>query len=77
MREYTVSEIAEIVGGELIAGDGGIKITEFSTDSRVGDAATMFVPVIGEHVDAHDFIKDAGAHGMRATFTCRRVIKAG
>ncbi len=37
MREYTVSEIAEIVGGELIAGDGGIKITEFSTDSRVGD----------------------------------------
>lgn len=74
MREYTVSEIAEIVGGELIAGDGGIKITEFSTDSRVGDAATMFVPVIGEHVDAHDFIKDAGAHGMRATFTCRREV---
>ncbi len=30
--------------------------------------------MIGEHVDAHDFIKDAGAHGMRATFTCRREV---
>ncbi len=72
MREYTVREIAGITGGELVAGEGELKITEFSTDSREGNAATMFVPVIGEHVDAHDFIGDAYAHGMRATFTCRR-----
>lgn len=71
MRAYTVKEIADIVGGELIAGDGGRQITEFSTSSKEGDAATMFVPVIGERADAHDFIGDAYAHGMRATFTCR------
>lgn len=74
MREYTVKEIADIVGGELIAGDGGVKITGFSTNSKEGDAATMFVPVIGERVDAHGFIGDAYAHGMRATFTCRRDV---
>lgn len=72
MREYTVKEIAQIVGGELIAGDGEIAITEFSTNSKEGDAKTMFVPVIGERVDGHDFIGDALAHGMRATFTCRK-----
>ncbi len=74
MREYTVKEIADIVGGELIAGDGGIRIKEFSTNSKEGDAATMFVPVIGERVDAHDFIGDAYAHGMRAAFTCRKDV---
>ena len=72
MREYTVKEIAQIVGGELIAKDGGITVTEFSTNSKEGDATTMFVPVIGERVDGHNFIGDAFAHGMRATFTCRK-----
>lgn len=72
MREYTVKEIAQIVGGELIAGDGEITVTEFSTNSKEGDGATMFVPVIGERVNGHDFIGDAFAHGMRATFTCRK-----
>lgn len=74
MRAYTASEIAKIVGGELLCGDGSIGITEFSTNSKEGDAATMFVPVIGERVDAHDFIGDAYAHGMRATFTCRKDV---
>ena len=72
MREYTVKEIAQIVGGELIAGDGEITVKEFSTNSKEGDEVTMFVPVIGERVDGHDFIGDAFAHGMRATFTCRK-----
>lgn len=77
MRAYTVSEIAKIVGGELVCGDGRIEIREFSTNSKEGDAATMFVPVIGERADAHDFIGDAYAHGMRATFTCRRDTACG
>lgn len=77
MRAYTVAEIAKIVGGKLVAGDGSIEITEFSTSSKEGDAAAMFVPVIGERVDAHDFIGDANAHGMRATFTCRRDVIGG
>lgn len=77
MRAYTVKEIADIVGGELIAGDGARLITEFSTNSKEGDAGTMFVPVIGERVDAHDFIGDAYAHGMRAAFTCRREVLSG
>lgn len=77
MRVYTVGEIAKIVGGELVAGDGSIEITEFSTSSKEGDAATMFVPVIGERVDGHDFIGDASAHGMRATFTCKKDVACG
>ncbi|MDE7299495.1 MAG: UDP-N-acetylmuramoyl-tripeptide--D-alanyl-D-alanine ligase [Lachnospiraceae bacterium] len=71
MRAYRAEEIAEIVGGSVLAGDGSAEILRFSTDSREGDANTMFVPVIGGHVDAHKFISDAYRHGMRAVFTSR------
>ncbi len=76
MRFYCAGEIAEIVGGTVIAGDGKAEISEASTNSKEGDKNTLFVPVIGEHVDAHDFIADAYHHGMRAVFTSRgEVIK--
>ena len=71
MRAYRAEEIAEIVGGSVLAGDGSAEILRFSTDSREGDANTMFVPVIGGHADAHDYIPDAYRHGMRAVFTSR------
>ncbi len=74
MRAYRAEEIAEIVGGSVLAGDGGAEILRFSTNSREGDINTMFVPVIGEHVDAHDYIPDAYRHGMRAVFTSRGEI---
>lgn len=74
MKLYSAGKIADIVGGTIIAGDGLAGITEFSTDSRLGGADTLFVPVIGERVDAHDFIRDAYKHGMRAVFTSRGEI---
>ena len=76
MRFYCAGEIAEIAGGTVIAGDGKAEISEASTNSKEGDKNTLFVPVIGEHVDAHDFIADAYHHGMRAVLTSRgEVIK--
>ena len=76
MRFYCAGEIAKIVGGTVIAGDKTAEISEVSTNSKEGDKNTLFVPVIGEHVDAHDFIADAYCHGMRAVFTSRgEVIK--
>lgn len=77
MKGYNAGKIAEIVGGTVIAGDGSADIAEFSTDSRVGAADVLFVPVIGERVDAHDFIRDAYGHGMRAVFTSRGEIVPG
>lgn len=74
MKAYTASEAARIVGGRIIAGDGSGNIRDFSTNSGEGDKETLFVPVIGEHVDAHDYIGAAYRQGMRAVFTSRGEI---
>lgn len=71
MEAYSAKKIAEIVGGKIICGDETRLITEVSTNSKLGDSKTLFVPIIGERVDAHDFIKDAYENGMRVTFTMR------
>lgn len=75
MEALSAKKIAEIVGGILLSGDGERKITEVSTSSKEGEEATLFVPVIGEKVDAHDFIKDAYRNGMRVTFTSREEVE--
>ncbi len=75
MAVFTIEEIAKIVGGTILQGDGSKKIDKFSTDSRYGDATTLFVPVIGERVDAHDFIKNAMETGMQCTFTMRNQVE--
>lgn len=77
MRSYQAKEIAEIVNGKIVAGDGLAEITDCSTDSRERGEGLLFVPVIGERVDAHDFIADAYKNGMRAVFTSRGEVVPG
>ncbi len=71
MPAVKMQEIADMTGGELLCGDGSLVIEAYSTDSRKVSANTLFIPVIGENVDAHDYIKDAYKNGCRATFTSR------
>lgn len=74
---YTVSEIAEGMGAKILCGHPEESVTGFSFSSKDGDADTMFLPMKGERVDAHDFIADAYAHGMRVTTTERGEIVPG
>jgi UDP-N-acetylmuramoyl-tripeptide--D-alanyl-D-alanine ligase len=54
----TVGEIAEIIGGEVVFGALDAMIGTISTDSRdIGDN-TLFVSIIGEKFDGHDFIDE-------------------
>ncbi len=74
MKRMTVKEIAAITGGIVEGGSEDVTVTGFSTNSKEGDEHTLFIPVIGERVDAHDFIKDAYQNGMRAAFWSREEI---
>ena len=60
MLHMTVNQLVHCTGGELICGDAGkygeCVISRLSIDSRNVDAQTLFVPIIGENVDAHRFI---------------------
>lgn len=71
MEVLTIKEIADAVEGTILTGDENMQITNVSTNSKKLEAGSLFVPIIGEKVDAHDFIPDAFENGARACFTSR------
>jgi UDP-N-acetylmuramoyl-tripeptide--D-alanyl-D-alanine ligase len=72
----TLSEIAEIVSGEMVGSDTEA-ITRVDIDSRTSTKGTLFVPLPGTRTDGHRFIGDAFDNGATACFASRRVWEAG
>lgn len=72
MRAICVREAVEAVGGVLLCGDADARINNVVTDSRQAGEGTLFVPIIGENVDAHRFIPDVMQKGAAASFTSDR-----
>ena len=60
MKAIQIKDIVKAVSGTLAWGDETQEITGVVTDSREAASGVLFVPIIGERVDAHRFI-DAGA----------------
>ena len=63
MTSVTVKEIAEITGGKLLCGDPSIIIDNVQYDSRNVKEGSLFVPIVGEKVDAHKFIPQCLENG--------------
>lgn len=63
MRAITVNELVAAVCGELLYGDGALRVDSFSTDSRTIATGEVFVPIVGEHFDGHDYMEQALAAG--------------
>lgn len=67
VEAMTAAEIVKAVGGTLLAGDPETVIENICIDSREAGDGSLFVPIIGEKVDAHKFIAqvlDNGAAGV-------------
>ncbi|MGR5378041.1 UDP-N-acetylmuramoyl-tripeptide--D-alanyl-D-alanine ligase [Vibrio harveyi] len=64
MITVTLSQIAEITGGELVGND--VAIESVSTDTRTIDLGALFVALVGERFDAHDFCEQAVESGAGA-----------
>ncbi len=77
MSTYTVGDLVSHMGAELLQGDAGREVSTFSFSSKEGDGQTVFLPIVGERADAHDYIGDAYAHGMRVTLTERGELVPG
>ncbi|MCR5279488.1 MAG: UDP-N-acetylmuramoyl-tripeptide--D-alanyl-D-alanine ligase [Lachnospiraceae bacterium] len=56
MKEISVKEAAEAVGGKLCNGGDSAMINGVTMDSRLVKAGNLFVAIKGERVDGHDFI---------------------
>ncbi|MDO4438288.1 MAG: UDP-N-acetylmuramoyl-tripeptide--D-alanyl-D-alanine ligase [Eubacteriales bacterium] len=64
-----IKEIAEAVEGRLLTGNEDIEVLNISLNSAKMKSEDLFVPVIGERVDAHKFIVSAFENGAVASFT--------
>ena len=74
MIPMTLAEVAAAVGGRLAGGAApGAVVTGASTDSRSVAPGDLFVAVVGEHHDAHDFAPAAVAAGATAVLAAREL----
>ena len=69
MEQMTVKEILEATGGVLLCGDETVPLAHISIDSKSIRGGELFVPLIGERVDAHRFIGQAFQAGAAAVLT--------
>ena len=68
MEILTIKEITEAVNGTLLAGNPDTAIEYICIDSREAHEGGLFVPIIGEKVDAHKFIAQVFENGADAVF---------
>lgn len=69
MQPVKIKDIVAAVNGKLLCGDPEEAVTSVSTNSKEINQGTLFVPIIGERVDAHKFITMALDAGAVAAFT--------
>ncbi|MGI6669600.1 MAG: UDP-N-acetylmuramoyl-tripeptide--D-alanyl-D-alanine ligase [Acetivibrionales bacterium] len=74
MFQIMLDEIIEAIGGKYTGDAGGAVITGVSTDSRTIRPGDIFIPLIGENFDGHDFIGDAFEKGAAASLTHRKSV---
>lgn len=73
MEMLSIEEIIKAVKGKLIFGEKEKKIASVSTNSRKIGKDALFVPIIGEKVDAHNFILNAVENGAIATLVSKEL----
>ena len=71
MTGCTVKELCAAVGGTLLQESGAV-VTEVSTDSRSIPAGALFVPLVGERFDGHDYLDAALNSGAAGCLTAKK-----
>lgn len=63
MTPLDARQLAQAAGGEIAAGDGGVRATSVSTDTRRISAGAVFFALKGERFDANEFARQAISAG--------------
>ncbi len=75
MKKIKISQVVKSVNGRIIHSKPSdvtsLSISSVSTNSKKISKGGLFVPIIGENHDGHNFIEDAYNHGAIACFTSR------
>lgn len=73
MLRLTLDEILKATGGKILCKENNDIITGISTDSRKIQKGDLFIPLIGENFDGHDYIKSALEQGASAALSQRDI----
>lgn len=76
MKPILIADIVAASGGRLLWGDGTGAVDHVVIDSREAAPGALFVPLIGERVDAHRFIPDVMEKGAACTFSSDKSIRS-
>ena len=78
MKNLTLRNLTEVCSGTWHGDDALLdrEISAITTDSRKIEKDCLFVPIVGERVDAHRFIPDVMAKGALATLSERELPDA-
>ena len=68
MREITARALAGAVGGILVHEGDAPSVEHISLDSRKMTGNDLFVPIIGERADGHDYICMAIGNGATGSY---------
>jgi len=71
MEPIYISSIVKEVRGNIVNCSGELSVNGISTDSRTIKEGDLFIPIIGENYDGHDFIKNAIKSGAVAVLSDR------
>ncbi|MGF1680677.1 UDP-N-acetylmuramoyl-tripeptide--D-alanyl-D-alanine ligase [Photobacterium minamisatsumaniensis] len=71
MIHVQLSQLAAILGAEFTGDD--TRIADISTDTRTIGANTLFVALIGERFDAHNFCQNAMDNGAKALLVSKHL----
>ncbi|NUW73592.1 UDP-N-acetylmuramoyl-tripeptide--D-alanyl-D-alanine ligase [Vibrio mediterranei] len=71
MIALTLSDIANIVEGTQSGGE--VQIQEVTTDTRAIQSGALFIALVGERFDAHDFCQQAADKGAAALIVERQL----
>lgn len=69
MQKMTVKDIIDAAGGTLLCGSAEGEIKNVTSDSRKIAEGDLFIPLVGEKFDGHEFIKAAFDMGAAAALT--------
>lgn len=78
MKNLTLENLTKACGGVYFGPAGKLEqeVSSITTDSRKAEAGTLFVPIVGERVDAHRFIPQVMEAGALATLSERTLENA-
>ncbi|MFO7294654.1 MAG: UDP-N-acetylmuramoyl-tripeptide--D-alanyl-D-alanine ligase [Clostridia bacterium] len=73
MEPLSMREVLKATGGRLVKGDAEGSVAGVSTDSRTIKPGELFVCLIGDRFDGHDFIHQAAQKGAKAVLIQRNI----